>query len=140
MNSALNEAVHGFLHNRAEESAVAEAKTRYRDALRVFLLQEGREDENGHRHLDFAAPLSVGGKSWSGITAQRRISPSIDLTRTEELVRAKGLYDTVWPVVSRREFDENALYIANQQGLISDSELDSLITENVTWAIVPVKS
>jgi hypothetical protein len=140
MNSAMTEAIHGFLHNRAEEEAVSKAKVRYRDVLRTILLQDGREDENGHRHMDFLEPLTVGGKTWKGIMAQRRISASIDLDKVEALVRAKGLYDEVFPEVRVRKFDEDKLYILNQRELITDAELDGLITENISFAIVPVKS
>jgi hypothetical protein len=140
MNSALIEAVNGFLHNRAEEEEVTRVKNRYRDVLRNWLMQDGREDENGHRHLDFDSPLTIGGKAWSGITAQRRISASIDLDKVEALVRARGLYDQVFPEVRIRQFKEDVLYILNQQGKITDAELDALITENVSFAIVPVKS
>lgn len=138
MNSALQEAVNGFLFARSEEEEHKRRKERYRDALRTYLMDEGREDENGHRHADFE-PLTIGGKTYRGIAAQRRISASIDLDKTEALVRARDLYDVVFPPVTTRQFNEDALYAANQKGLITDAELDSLITENVTFAIVPVK-
>lgn len=140
MNGALKEAVNGFLYNRAEQENTARLRDNYKFSLREWLMQDGEVDENGHRWLHFDDPLTIGGKTWRGICAQRRLSPSIDMDATEALAKAKGLYDEVFPVVSVRQFDEDALYAANQRGLISDEELDALIEENETYAIVPVKA
>lgn len=140
MERMLQEAVHGFLFNRAEQERTAKTRDSYKDVVKRLIMTDGREDENGSRWLDFDEPLTIEGKSYRGIQAQRRLSSSIDLDATEELVRAKGLYNDVFPVVEVRQFHEDRLYAANQQGLISDAELDSLITENVTYAVVPVKS
>ena len=140
MDSALNEAVHGFLFNRAEQERTGKIRDKYRDALRDWLLADGREDESGHRYLDFESPLTVGERTWSGICAQRRLSSSIDLDAAESLCRELDIFDVVFPVVPVRQFDEDALYAANQRGLITDEQLDSLITENETFAIVPVKA
>lgn len=140
MNRALTEAIHGFLFNRAEQERTGKQRDTYRDVLKRWLMTDGREDENGHRYLDFENDLTIEGKTYSGICAQRRLSSSIDLDKTEALAQELGIFDLVFPVVPVRQFDEDALYAANQRGLISDEQLDSLITENVTYAVVPVKS
>jgi hypothetical protein len=140
MNGALIEAVHSFLYNRSEVERTGKARDTSRDFLKRWLMEDGRVDENGHRWLDFADELTIDGRTWKAICAQRRISSSIDLDATEELVKAKGLYNDVFPVVEVREFNEDALYAANQRGLISDEELDGLLIEVETFAIVPVKS
>lgn len=140
MNSALTEAVHGFLFNRAEQERTTKQRDSYKYALREWLMAEGREDENGHRWLEFENDLTIEGKTFKAICAQRRLSSEIDLDAAEALAKQKDLYDTVFPVVEIRQFDEDALYAANQRGLITDAELDALITENETFAIVPVKS
>lgn len=140
MNGALLEAVHGFLYNRAEQERTAKTRDNYKFALREWLLEDGREDESGHRYLDFDDELTIEGKTYRGIVAQRRISSSIDLDATEELAKSHGIYDDIFPIVQVREFNEDALYAANQRGIISDAELDALLTENVTYAVVPVKA
>jgi hypothetical protein len=140
MNSALTEAIHGFLFNRSEQERTGKKRDTYRDVLRDWLMTDGREDENGHRYLDFDDDLTIEGKTWRGIQAQRRISASIDLDAAEELAKSRGIYDEVFPIVEIREFNEDALYAANQRGLVSDADLDALVTEHVTFAIVPVKA
>lgn len=140
MHNALTQAVHGFLYNRSEQERTGRARDNYRDILRQWLLEDGREDENGHRYLDFDDDLTIEGKTYRGIVAQRRISSSIDLDAAEELAKSHGIYDDVFPVVEVRDFDEDALYAANQRGIISDEQLDALVTEHVTFAVVPVKA
>lgn len=140
MNGALAEAVNGFLFNRAEQERTTRMRDNYKFALRDWLMEDGEVDENGHRWLTFDEPMTIEGKTWRAICAQRRLSSSLDIDATEELCKALGIYDKVFPVVSVRQFDEDALYAANQRGEISDEQLDGLITESETFAIVPVKS
>lgn len=140
MNSALKEAVNGFLFNRSEQERTGKQRDMYRDALREWLMTDGEVDESGHRWLVFENPLTIEGRSWRAITAQRRLSSSIDLDAVEAWAKTNGFMDEVFPIVERREFDEDALYALNQRGLVSDEVLDSFITESETFAIVPVKS
>lgn len=140
MNGALIEAVNGFLFNRAEQERTTRMRDNYKFALRDWLMEDGEVDENGHRWLYFDEPLTIEGRTWRAICAQRRLSSSLDIEATEAKTKELGLYDQVFPVVSVRQFDEDALYAANQRGDISDEDLDSLITETETYAIVPVKS
>lgn len=140
MDRVLTEAVNGFLFNRAEQERTGKQRDKYRDVVRQEVLTWGREDEGGHRWIDFDSDLTIEGKTYKAICAQRRVSSSIDLDATEALAKELGLLDEVFPVTPVRQFDEDKLYALNQQGKITDKQLDGLITENVTFAIVPVKS
>lgn len=140
MEPVVTEVIHGFLYNRAQQEQRAKDRDRYRDILKAWIAEDGREDESGHKYLDFDNVLTIEGREYSGIQLQRRISSSIDLDATEDMSRKLGIYDKVFPVVQVRQFDEDALYAANQRGEISDEELDSLITENITFAVVPVRA
>ena len=140
MNGALVEAVHGFLFNRAEQERTARMRDNYKFTLREWLMEDGEVDENGHRWLNFDEPLTIEGRTWRAIRAERRLSSSLDIDATEAKCKELGIYDEVFPVVEIRQFNEDALYAANQRGDISDEALDSLITETETYAIVPVKS
>jgi hypothetical protein len=139
----VDKAVHDFLYQRDAETFAATMKNRGRDSLREYIMDEEHDDvridESGHRYLDLPDPLTFSGVTYTAICAQRRLSSSIDLDKTETLARELGLFDAVFPIVEVREFDEDALYAANQRGLVSDEQLDSLISEQETYAIVPVK-
>jgi len=143
MVSDLTQAVHMFLYQRDAETTAAKAKTNGRDTIKEHLMsgaEDVREDENGHLVYDFPKPLIINGVEYKAVAAQRRLSSRIDLAKTETLAKDKGLYEDVFKAVVTRSFDEDALYAANQLGYITDDELDALITEDVTYAIVAVKS
>lgn len=140
MNGALAEAVNGFLFNRAENKRTATMLDNYKFALREWLMEDGEEDSSGHRWLYFDDPLTVEGTTYRAIYAQRKVSVVLDESAAERKTKELGIYDKVFPVVEIRQFDEDALYAANQRGDISDEDLDSLIVETVSYAIVPVKS
>ena len=140
MNGALREAINGFLFNRSEETRTLRLRDNYKFTLREHLMTEGEEDSNGHRWLELDPPLTIEGVTYRAICAQRRTSASLDMDAAEAKAKELGIYDKVFPVVEVRQFDEDALYACNQRGEISDEDLDSLITESVSYAIVPVKS
>lgn len=146
--SDLLKAAHEFLFYRARETSDGKLKTGSRDILKEWLTAtgpdggflNGREDGEGHRYWDFAEPLTIDGVAYAGIQAQHRAASRIDLDAAEALAKARGIYDTVFPEVTVREFDEDALFAANQTGKVSDDELDALEVLNETYAIVPVKA
>jgi hypothetical protein len=133
---------HLFVYNRYQESKVRHDKETARDAIKDYLMNDenARIDEYGHRYLDLSAPIPDGDALVTAIRATRNVSASIDLDLAAILLREKDLYDRVFKRVVTREFDENELYALNQQGLVSDEELDSMIIENVTYSIGSVKS
>src|SRR6185437_7907376 len=104
MNGALVEAVNGFLFNRAEQERTTRMRDNYKFALREWLMEEAEVDENGHRWLIFDEPLTIEGKTWRAICAQRRLSSSIDLDMVESWARDNGFLDEIFPIVERREF------------------------------------
>jgi hypothetical protein len=145
-------AAHEFLYNRSVASTSETAKDQARDQIKGWLtlknaagaMPNGREDENGHRYLDFDEPLTINDVTYSGIQAQRKVVATIDLEETERLLREKDptgkLYDRVFKRVVERRFDEDELFVLNQLGVISDDELDALGTEHVSYSLLPVKA
>jgi hypothetical protein len=142
MLSDTTKAIHGYLFNRSSEATAKTAKTRDGNYLRDFIMANGREDENGHKYLDLDPPLNIDGVAYRAIKLERRASSSIDLDATEVLMTSKGQseYEKVFKIITVEEFDENEFYLSNQRGVVTDEELDSVITEEVTYALVPVKA
>jgi hypothetical protein len=56
----------------------------------------------------------------------------------EALLEKKGLLDRVMKEVTTVVFDQDELYLLHQEGLISEEEIDSLFTENESWAFKPL--
>jgi hypothetical protein len=142
MLTDLSKSIHFYLFNRSNESTAKKLKTDAGNDLRAHIMEFGREDESGHKYLDLDPPLTIDGVTYTAIKLERRVASSIDLDATEVLMTSKGRteYERVFKLVTVEEFDENEFYLANQRGVVSDDELDAVITEEVTYALVPVKS
>jgi hypothetical protein len=143
-------AAHEFINFRQAESDVSKAKNRKRDLLKGWLTMKnalgkfvnGRVDENGHRYFDFAEPLTIGDETYTAIVAQRKTSSYLDEDAAAELLKSKGdsSYDMVFKRVVVREFNEDALYVLNQKGVITDDELDELTVEEESYSLTTVKA
>lgn len=130
--SDLEKSAHSFLYYREEEARAKAKKEAARNQLKGWAILKdaaGRfvnceEDENGNRIL----PFEINGKK---IVAQKSTPAAyIDMDETERLLREKDptgrLYDLVFKRKVIREFAEDELFLLNQQGVISDDELDAL--------------
>lgn len=142
MLSDTTKAVHGYLFSRSSENTAKTAKNKDGVYLRRFITENGREDESGHKYLDLDPPLTIDGVTYKAVKLERRASSSIDLEGAAALLTKKGQaeYERVFKAVTVEEFDENEFYLSNQRGVVTDDELDSVITEEATYALVPVKA
>jgi hypothetical protein len=139
-----------FLFWRGEESNATTTKNNARDILKGWLTMKnavgkyvnGREDGEGHRYYDLPEPVTIGDVTYTAIQAQRKVTPSIDEDAVAELLRKKGgerLYDVVFKREVIRVFDEDALFVLLQKGLISEEEMNAFTVEAVSYALTAVK-
>jgi hypothetical protein len=145
----LMRAAQTLLYNRDEVARTTGLKDRARALLKGWLTMKdangkfanGRVDENGHRYYDFPAPVTINDTAYTGIRAQRNTSSYIDIDAVAKLLKARAddSYDIVFKRKVIRQFDEDALFVLNQKGVISDDELEALTVEDEAYSIVPVK-
>lgn len=102
-----------------------------RDHLMSVAAAEGEEDEKGSLFLAFD-PVTAGGQTYSTIKRERRVSVSLLSDKVETLADKKDLRDRLYKMVP--VLDQDELYVLNQEGKITDRELDSLFEEKETWA------
>jgi Ser-tRNA(Ala) deacylase AlaX len=117
-----------FLFWRGEESNATTTKNNARDIL--------------NRYYDLPEPVTIGDVTYTAIQAQRKVTPSIDEDAVAELLRKKGgerLYDVVFKREVIRVFDEDALFVLLQKGLISEEEMNAFTVEAVSYALTAVK-
>jgi hypothetical protein len=153
-----------FLAQRDAATIATREKNKARDYVQEFTLpdpdneelnpNEVRIDEDGHRYYDFDTPVTINGVEYRGLRNQRKISEYVDMSKVEswfspvkdeeisveELLRRKKLRDIVLKPVTTYEYDIDELYRLNQQGLLSDDELDSFTTADVGWSLCVVKA
>jgi hypothetical protein len=73
------------------------------------------------------------------VKRERRVSVGLDEEATETLLHTKGLKDRVFKEVTTTVLDQDELYVLQQEGLITEEELDALFTENVSFAFKPIR-
>lgn len=156
-----------FLQQNSIAAAATKAKNAARDEIKAFTLpdedneelnpNEVRIDENGHRYYDFPEPVTIDGKTYKGLRNQRTVSAFVDEDKVREFfdgtymgdpdptlseaerTRRALMKQQVWKPVTTWEWDYEELYRLNQQGILTDDEIDSLTTTSVTWALNAVK-
>jgi hypothetical protein len=142
-----------FIYYRDEETDAKARKEHERDKLKGWLTLQaqngkflhGREDENGHRYLDFDRPITIGETTYTGVVAQKKLpTPYIDLDAVEGLLNELDpegkLYDMVFERVIERRFNEDKLYVLNQRGVISDEQMDALeVQGDPSYSLTVVK-
>lgn len=149
--SELKKTAHTFLFNRGR----AEDYGKIRDEAKAFLkdwflavntsgrMVNGEVDDKGNRTLWFDDPLTIGDVTYTGVQAQRKEpTPVIDTDAAADLLREKGseFYEQVFKRQVTRVFSEDDLYTLNQEGVVTDDELDALlVVGNTSYAIVVVK-
>jgi hypothetical protein len=113
-----------------------------REALRkelMPLLQAFDPDEDGHYLYEFPAPIYLDDIVYSGLMAQRRVSEYIDDSKAWDVITRHGLADRCIKTVTITEIDYDELYAANQEGIIPDEEIDSILETDETYALVKIK-
>lgn len=132
---------HLFLTNWSQAKACGTARDSARDQIKGWMaghVGKGVEvDENGHQRVDFDVPLEVDGKKYVGLENRRTVATGFDVEAAMELVDSLPAADRKRAVktVVTEEIDQGMLFVLNQEGKISDDELDSCITERVTYSL-----
>jgi hypothetical protein len=125
-----------FLSLKDEVKTTTERLDALKKDLTQHVVEYGETDDKGHRNFVLPAPLEYGDKSYTGFQQQRRVSQSFDTEVAEKLLKDKNLWERATVVV--REIDQNEVYVLNQEGLITDAELDSMFNERETFAFRPI--
>lgn len=106
-----------------------------RDSMMLIVADKGEVDEKGSLFLD-VEPITVGDQTFGTIKRERRVSVSLDEDATETLLDSKGLLGRAQKTVVVLDHDE--IYVLQQEGLITEAELDALFVERESWAFKPL--
>lgn len=128
-----------WLHAKVQTKAMSARANRLRDELDQFVAVAGYADDKGHIYLDLPTPLEVGGTKVGALKREKRISRTANIERIGELadrVDAEHpdahLRERLFPL--RPVLDEDELYVAYQDGLVSEADIDDVFDAKVTWA------
>lgn len=133
-----------FLYYRDDESTAKKQKEQARDAIKAYFesTTKAREDENGHKYFDFEEPIQINGVTYKGLQNQRKVTSSIDVGLVEAWLadQPSDFRERVFREVTVTEFDQDELYVLNQEGILPDDVLDSFTVQNPTWSLNVVKA
>ena len=126
-----------FLHLQAEERVLKTRREKLKTELTTVAEEYGEADDKGHLVHSLDSPVEFEGKSYSGFMKQRRVSSSFNEETAEEILRKREVYEDA--LSTQVYLDQDKVYRLQQEGRISEDDLDAMFEENVTWAFVPVK-
>lgn len=132
-------AAHKYLFSAEEETRILKEKNTSKDYLKTKIRELGEPDENGNILWYFDEPLTLPSGTYNGLMLQRRVSEYTDEEIAREIIWDSGLMSRCMPVIEVRELDLDEIYACNQEGLLSDEQIDSMIVVNESFALVKIK-
>lgn len=99
---------------------------------------KGEPDDKGSQYLDLPYPIEVGDRSYSTLKREHK-SGSISFNEEAALALAEKLGIRERVVQTVEVIDQNEFYVLNQEGVISDEQLDGLFEQKPDfWAFIPM--
>jgi hypothetical protein len=137
----IDKAIHEFLYNRSIAKNAGKLRDKARDTLKPWFASGagGRAtvNDNGSQEVEFEAPLLIDGVKYTGLENVRKESSALDLDLVDDLLDTLGkdVRSRVVKKVVDYVVDPDELFKLNQEGVITDEQLDALFTVDVTWAL-----
>jgi hypothetical protein len=128
-----------FLALKFQETEIVTRKNKLRDEVSVHVDAHGDLDEKGSKFWKLDPPIEVNGQKFTEVKRERRVSTTLDSEKAEELAAAKGIRDRIFKQVTTEVLDQDELFVLNQEGVISDEELDGLFVETESFAFKPIR-
>lgn len=130
-----------YLYHSDEVAQHTARKNEASEYIKSNIRDLGEPDENGNIVWTFDNPLTTDDAGqYLGFKLQRRVSEYTDDERAMEILEEHGLGPRCVRYITVAEIDYDEMYAANQEGVISDDEIDSIISIDETWALVKVKA
>lgn len=133
-----------YLFHRYEAATAEKPRDRAKKWLKDFIQQNGKIADNGNVVSAFDKPMVIGNTTHYGLEL-RKIpgAESFDPEEVKVFLLKKKLdiedYEQVFYTVRIDKFDQDALYVLQQEGKITEKELRKLVhTNNPTYQLWPL--
>lgn len=133
---------HRYLFLRSEVKPLNDEKNNLAKSLKKWLSEKGvpevDEDNNetGDQILEFDEPLNIGGERIRGLRRKRQVTEYVDTDEAKKLLKEKDLISEVMHTETIEVWDWDELYRLNQEGKITDAELDAMKVKEESWSLV----
>ena len=126
--------------NKGRAADLTKRANKARDLLIAYIEKHAKvTDEKGSQFLPLPETVSFGGTTFAALKREKRASTVFLEEDATEILRKRGLYDLATTTVTVTSLDQDKIYVLNQEGKISDDEIDAMFGEVVTWALIPQK-
>lgn len=134
---------HQYLSFRAQAANLDKVKDPLGKELKAHIAQSGELDANGNVDLLFPEPLTIDGETFLGLRNQKiQPAPLVDEEKVDELLATlpPEIRERVVREVTITVRDDDELYVLNQEGLITDDQLDGVMfTPEPRYSLVVIK-
>lgn len=122
--------VQQYVTLKDEADAISERVTTIKKRLTGYIEDFGTANEKGSLVL----PVEDDRTNTRAIVKQRRVSKQFDEDTANELLKSKGLFETCTTTIT--VLDQDAVMGAYYEGKLTDSDIETMFPEKVSWALV----
>lgn len=144
--SLFSQWMHEYLYHRAEAKQETDAKAEVSNDIREYVRENGivRTDDEGNEftgNIEYRLPepIEVEGEKFYGMELRKQRNITFDYEAAKKLAE-----DRDWDPDEYGHFEfiiePDAFYVKNQQGKLTDEELDDLLPEgDPSWSLWPLE-
>lgn len=125
-----------WLYVKSQADAHVARANRLREGVNALVREEGYTDEKGNVFLDLEQPLTVGEKTYGAVKRELRVKRLPNEERIRELAERVGALDRLFPL--KPVVDVEELYVLYQEGIVSETDIDSVFDTDSSWALKAV--
>lgn len=102
-------------------------------------------NENGSQIIEFPEPVAVDGVKVTGLENRRTAVTELDLDKVDEWLDSldeetrKAHFKKLFKPVTDYVFQPDALFALQQQGKLTEAQMDAMMTTSVSWALCVTK-
>lgn len=142
----IQKTIHSYLDSWATVKDAGTARDAANKLIKAWFARGGdgapiTVNETGSQLYEFAAPLDIGGRKFTGIENTKRTASFIDPDLVDEWLdklpadQREAMAARLFKQVTEFQLQTEVLFTLNQEGILPDAALDSMYTTEVTWAL-----
>ena len=130
----LRKEVQQYVTLKEDVSHIEDRVATLRKRILATVEELGTPNEKGSLVL----PINDVKSNTGNVVKQRRVSKVFDESKADELLKEKGLFETVTKTIT--VLDQDAVMAAYYDGKLTDEDIETMFPEKVSWALILEKN
>jgi hypothetical protein len=126
--------VQQYVFLKEEVTAIEARVGTLRKRILAAVEEAGEVNDKG----SIVLPIDDKVSNTANVIKQRRVSKVFDEDKANDLLKEKGLFETVTKVIT--VLDQDAVMAAYYDGKLTDEDIESMFPEKVSWALILEKN